>query len=220
MLPQPGAWRRDRHVKALLVANALALLLILVIFAVYRASTSPSGQGPTVLPGLPSSTLPGPTASPGPTTSPGLPSPTGSTPPGPIVSPNPTASPDSSVSPGLLSPTGSTTTGPTPPGPIVSPDPTVSTLPSRPSPPPTMEDDYARPTIEGFEKVEVAPGDTLWDLARMHLKDPFRWADIFYASRCERQPYGQLSDPDRIFPGWVVLVPALDAKTPTRTCLP
>ncbi|WP_157769031.1 LysM peptidoglycan-binding domain-containing protein [Pseudarthrobacter sulfonivorans] len=118
---------------------------------------------------------------------------------------NPTSAPSN--------PTGS----PDPQKPNDSNDPKESTPPSG-SGSPRDESDSGRSNTEGFEKVVVEPGDTLWDLARMRLQDPFRWTDIFYASRCERQLYGQLSDPDRIFPGWVMLVPAPETKSPIRTC--
>lgn len=48
----------------------------------------------------------------------------------------------------------------------------------------------------------VRPGDTLWDLARRYLGDPFRWSDIFQLNR-ER-----VADPDLILPAWLLRIPA------------
>jgi hypothetical protein len=49
----------------------------------------------------------------------------------------------------------------------------------------------------------VRPGDTLWDLARRYLGDPFRWPDIFQLNR-ER-----VADPDLILPQWLLRIPGL-----------
>ncbi len=48
----------------------------------------------------------------------------------------------------------------------------------------------------------VRPGDTLWDLARRYLGDPYRWSDLFRLNR------GRIEDPDRILPDWLLRIPA------------
>ena len=63
--------------------------------------------------------------------------------------------------------------------------------------------------------VEVRPGDTLWSIAERHLGEGDAFPAIVEASRDVVQPRGQrLADPDRIFPGWHVVVPADAAPAP------
>ncbi|MFC5911270.1 BTAD domain-containing putative transcriptional regulator [Streptacidiphilus monticola] len=62
----------------------------------------------------------------------------------------------------------------------------------------------------------VRHGDTLWDLARRHLGDPLRWPEIYHLNHGRPQPDGgHLSDPDRIYPGWQLLLPSHQATAPT-----
>lgn len=49
----------------------------------------------------------------------------------------------------------------------------------------------------------VRPGDTLWDLARQYLADPFLWPRIYQANRDE------VEDPHWIFPRERLLIPGL-----------
>lgn len=51
----------------------------------------------------------------------------------------------------------------------------------------------------------VERGDTLWDIARRLLDDPFRWQEIYSANR------GLLSNPDRIYPGQELTIPGRTA---------
>jgi DNA-binding SARP family transcriptional activator len=54
----------------------------------------------------------------------------------------------------------------------------------------------------------VVRGDDLWDIARADLGDPLRWPEIFGLNRGRPQPDGRrLTDPDRIYPGWILLLP-------------
>ena len=47
----------------------------------------------------------------------------------------------------------------------------------------------------------VGPGDTLWDLARRYLNDPYLWPEIFSVNQ------GVVADPDLIFPRERLLIP-------------
>lgn len=53
---------------------------------------------------------------------------------------------------------------------------------------------------------EVVKGETLWDLAGRYLGNPFRWPLIADANRAE------VTDPDLIFPGQVLVIPSLDQE--------
>ncbi|HET6953759.1 MAG TPA: LysM peptidoglycan-binding domain-containing protein [Acidimicrobiales bacterium] len=56
---------------------------------------------------------------------------------------------------------------------------------------------------------EVQRRDTLWDIAERHLGDPFRWTEIFEINRDRPQADGTgLTDPDVIYAGWVLELPA------------
>ncbi|WP_431953429.1 BTAD domain-containing putative transcriptional regulator [Actinacidiphila sp. bgisy167] len=66
----------------------------------------------------------------------------------------------------------------------------------------------------------VAPGDTLWDIARAHLGDPLLWPRIYKLNHGQVQADGRrLSDPDDIHPGWVLRLPAR-AEQPTAPARP
>ncbi|MBS2545493.1 LysM peptidoglycan-binding domain-containing protein [Catenulispora sp. NL8] len=54
----------------------------------------------------------------------------------------------------------------------------------------------------------VRSGDTLWDIAKLHLGDPERWHDIYRLNAGRTQPDGgALSDPQMILPGWRLRLP-------------
>jgi hypothetical protein len=56
---------------------------------------------------------------------------------------------------------------------------------------------------------EVQRRDTLWDIAEIHLGDPFRWPEIFQINEgCPQSDGRCLSDPDLILPGWRLQLPA------------
>jgi len=56
---------------------------------------------------------------------------------------------------------------------------------------------------------EVQRRDTLWDIAETHLGDPFRWPEIFRINEgCPQSDGGCLTDPDLIYPGWQLELPA------------
>src|SRR6476660_9823579 len=48
---------------------------------------------------------------------------------------------------------------------------------------------------------EVKKGDTLWDIARTYLKNPFRWPDIFPRNA------DIVKNPHWIYPGEVIRIP-------------
>lgn len=67
----------------------------------------------------------------------------------------------------------------------------------------------AAPPVAALPVYEVQRYDTLWDISEHHLADPFRWVEIFELNRGRPQGDGSaLTDPDRIFPGWVLQMPA------------
>ncbi|WTW93450.1 LysM peptidoglycan-binding domain-containing protein [Streptomycetaceae bacterium NBC_01309] len=67
----------------------------------------------------------------------------------------------------------------------------------------------------GYTSYTVRPGDTLWDIATAELGDPIRWPQIYAFSRNLAQPDGgRLTDPDLIYPGWVLHLPADTPPTP------
>lgn len=61
---------------------------------------------------------------------------------------------------------------------------------------------------------EVQRRDTLWGIAESCLGDPFRWPEIYELNKGLPQADGRvLRDPDLIFPGWQLRLPA-DAIAP------
>ncbi|MCY4271764.1 MAG: LysM peptidoglycan-binding domain-containing protein [bacterium] len=77
------------------------------------------------------------------------------------------------------------------------------------APVPETEDLAAhQDSVNGSEHftVTVQEGDTLWDLAEHHLKDPERWVEILDHNQ------DVIQDPDMILPGWQLQVPAQDSK--------
>ncbi len=55
----------------------------------------------------------------------------------------------------------------------------------------------------------VRPGDSLWGVAARFLGDGFRWMEIWQANRGREMPDGRrFTDPNLIFPGWTLDLPA------------
>lgn len=54
----------------------------------------------------------------------------------------------------------------------------------------------------------VKEGDSLWQIAGELLSDPLRWPEIVPTSSRIPQDHGQFTDPDLIYPGWVLSIPA------------
>jgi LysM repeat protein len=62
---------------------------------------------------------------------------------------------------------------------------------------------------EAAPTYQVQRRDTLWDIAERHLGDPFRWQEIFQLNEGCPQADGRcLTDPDLIFAGWQLQLPA------------
>jgi hypothetical protein len=63
-----------------------------------------------------------------------------------------------------------------------------------------------QPTQQQPKEHVVRKGDTLWDLARSYLNDPFRWPMIYEANR------RIVENPNRIFPAERLVIPGLVAQ--------
>lgn len=58
------------------------------------------------------------------------------------------------------------------------------------------------------EEVTVGPGDTLWEIAEEQLGSGEKYTELWRANQGRPQPDGQeLSDPDRLQPGWTLALP-------------
>jgi len=65
------------------------------------------------------------------------------------------------------------------------------------------EPSHPRPRIH-----RVVEGDNLWDIALHSLGDGERWHEIYALNAGKPQPDGlALTDPDLIYPGWILLLP-------------
>ena len=56
------------------------------------------------------------------------------------------------------------------------------------------------------ERYVVQKGDTLWDISRLYLEDPWRWSDIWYINP-------QIANPHLIYPGDVLGFVVVDGET-------
>lgn len=65
--------------------------------------------------------------------------------------------------------------------------------------PGTQDSSVARPR-PAVVKHTVKRGDTLWDIAKFYLKDPFRWPDVFHANT------DIVKNPHWIYPGQVLTI--------------
>ena len=60
-------------------------------------------------------------------------------------------------------------------------------------------------TTEGYEIHTVKQGDTLWDISRQYLKDPFLWPQIWEANP-------SINNPHWIYPGDQILIKKVTVK--------
>ncbi|MSO22161.1 MAG: LysM peptidoglycan-binding domain-containing protein [Acidobacteria bacterium] len=57
----------------------------------------------------------------------------------------------------------------------------------------------AAPGVEGYEVHIVKPGDTLWEVSKQYLKDPFLWPQVWEMN-------SQVKNPHWIYPGDQILI--------------
>ena len=62
------------------------------------------------------------------------------------------------------------------------------------------------PGAEGYEVHTVKPGDTLWEVSRQYLRDPFLWPQIWEIN-------GQVKNPHWIYPGDQILIKKMVVMT-------
>jgi len=74
---------------------------------------------------------------------------------------------------------------------------------------PTSPADAQQTAGDTLQVHVVRRGDTLWDLSRRYLRDPFRWTEIFQLNR------GTVANPHLIFPSERIRIP-LAARDATR----
>jgi DNA-binding SARP family transcriptional activator len=104
----------------------------------------------------------------------------------------------------------------------VASGPTTSTVEdatTRPRPVrPADESDRQQSLYEVQEKQPGRPRDTLWGIAERFLGDPRRWPEIFELNKgrpLPDPPGGRFADPDWIYPGQVLRLPADASGLPT-----
>lgn len=77
-----------------------------------------------------------------------------------------------------------------------------------PSGPPGVASTPAAVGVGELRRYVVRRRDTLWGIAQTQLGDPTRWREIFALNAGRPQPGGvALRDPNRIWPGWTLLLP-------------
>jgi hypothetical protein len=86
--------------------------------------------------------------------------------------------------------------------------PSEAQTPAQPSPTTKKPWPTLTPVTAAADEVThvVKKGDTLWDLAKEYLKDPFRWPDVF------RRNTDIVENPHWIYPGETIRIPASEVK--------
>ncbi|MCY4457876.1 MAG: 5'-nucleotidase C-terminal domain-containing protein [Acidimicrobiaceae bacterium] len=124
--------------------------------------------------------------------------------PEPEPTPEPTPDPEPEPTPSTdPEPVPTPSTGPEPvPTPSTGSEPGLGTTTgpeTAPTPPPTPQ----------TTTITVVRGDTLWNLAKVHLGSPLRWREIFELNQGKPQATrGSLTKPELIHIGWVLQLPA------------
>lgn len=104
------------------------------------------------------------------------------------------------------------------PTPVVAAAAPADTARPEARPPRETEEAGARPEYVVQAKRPGRPRDTLWGIAERFLGDPYRWRDIFQLNQgrpLPDPPGGRFTDPDRIYPGQVLLMPEDAVGLPT-----
>jgi DNA-binding SARP family transcriptional activator/LysM repeat protein len=88
--------------------------------------------------------------------------------------------------------------------------------------PPAINGDLPAAATPAPVTYVVQRGDTLWGIAQRQLGDPLRWRDIYALNDGRHQPDGKvLTDPNWIYPGWILQMPAPSvAGTPMSPTTP
>ena len=60
-------------------------------------------------------------------------------------------------------------------------------------------------TADAPEQYVVKPGDTLWDISKVYLRDPWYWPEIWYVNP-------QVANPHLIYPGDVLRLVYIDGQ--------
>jgi LysM repeat protein len=98
--------------------------------------------------------------------------------------------------------------------PAPTPVPVAPPAPSEAVAAPAADTPPAPAPAAAAGSIEIRPGDTLWDLAARHLGDPTKWPSLHQANR------GAIENPDLIFPGQRIHLPAVQGSSATRTSHP
>ena len=72
----------------------------------------------------------------------------------------------------------------------------------------------AAPGAEGYEVHTVKQGDTLWEVSKQYLKDPFLWPQIWEINSQVRNPHWIYPGDQILIKKMVVMNPAPAEKTP------
>ena len=86
-------------------------------------------------------------------------------------------------------------------------EPVSAEMPSKPASA-EMPSEQPEPPAKRPLKHLVQPGDTLWSISSTYLIDPFYWPKVWDVNRF-------IKNPDRIYPGGMIMLPSPEALQPT-----